>query len=116
MGLEYIIKNTSDELNQMFFQDLSDLYESYKSDDSFEFEIQRCFKEFILIYNNRIIPFNKLNQLQFEDDLSILDLMRSNFVNEEWHIKIKEIFKQNGFYLDIIYFDKYVMVCTLDLL
>ena len=92
---------TKTKLNEMFYEDIISIFNTLSMGDTFRFQIQKYFKEFIIVYKGVVIPLRNLNELQFEDNLSSLDEMRLNLFDKNWHIEIREYFMQNGYEFNI---------------
>jgi hypothetical protein len=102
---------TKNNLNEMFYQDIMSIFNTLSIGDTFKFQIQKYFKEFIMVYKGLVIPLRELNELQFEDNLKNLDMMRANLFDKNWHMEIKEYFMQKGYYFNVE--DSETILCSL---
>ena len=76
------------------------------------FEIQKYFKEFIIVFNDKCERLEYLSDLQYNDN-SGRDFILKNMTNEKWHNTLAKKFEQNNKIFQVKYYNKTAMMCTL---
>lgn len=97
---------TEEKLAKMFYDDIM-VNRAYG-----HFEIQKYFKEFIVVLNGEGLSLPQWNELQY-DNFDDVQFIRDNMTNEEWHLILSKEFSKNNLDFKVLYYNKKAMLCTL---